>query len=114
MLDFGKLIHQCLFRFFGEFDTFRKRTAGGEGHLHGEVAFVQCRDELGAQAGEEKEGTDQCGKSNDYGACFVMQARMQATLVEFVQLLEESVGKCRLHYDGMFQEERRHHRDVCQ
>ena len=43
-----------------------------------------------------------------------MQAGMQATLVEFVQLLEESVGKCRLHYDGMFQEERRHHRDVCQ
>ena len=41
-----------------------------------------------------------------------MQTGTKAALIYAVQFLEETVGKCRFHYDGMFQEERCHHRDI--
>lgn len=55
VLDFGEAFLQPFLGCEREFDAPAQRASCGQGHLHGEVAFVEGRDELRSQFREEQQ-----------------------------------------------------------
>ncbi|CCZ88466.1 unknown [Phocaeicola plebeius CAG:211] len=56
VLDFRKILLQFLLSRKRHLDTAAQGTTCRKRHLHGEVAFIECRNKFGSQPGEQQEG----------------------------------------------------------
>ena len=114
MLDLRKFILQHLLCLAGQLYALCQRATGRKRHLHGEIAFVERRDKLGAQPGKEQQGSGKQGKGGNNCHTNVMQAEVQAMFIYLVQAGKKAVGKSRLHQNRPFQEQGCHHRHISQ
>ena len=112
MLDFGKAFFETFFCFERNFNATAQRTTSRQRHLHGKVAFVKGRDKFGSQLCEKQQRKQQGNKRSSNSAPHMSQTETKHTLIDFIQPVEETVGQCRLHRHGTFQEEGCHHRNI--